>query len=161
MKNLFKTVTALFLLGFLILGFKAVEKQPVKCLIQMTNYSGEGAYVVISLLNPKGEYEETLYVHGKDSEWYKDVSKWWKFYGKYRPNIDAISGETISGGERMISLIRLPLEKIDKGYSIRFETSVEDKDYIESDVQFLFTTENIKSKHEGSGFIRYVRMMPK
>lgn len=161
MKNLFKSLAALCLIGFLILGFKAVEKNPVKCLIQMTDYSGEGAYVIISLLNPKGEYEETLYVQGKDTEWYNEINEWWKFYGKYRPNIDAISGETISGGERMISVFPIPMDKIDKGYSIRFETSVEDIDYFKADVQFSFTSENIKSKHDGTGFIRYIRMMPK
>ncbi len=160
MKNLLKTVFGCFLVGVLILGFTKLEQKPIKCLIQMKNYSGEGAYVVISLLNPKGEYEETLYVHGKDSEWYREISEWWKFYGKYRPNLDAISGETITGGERMQSVFYIPMNKIDKGYSIRFETSVEDIDYFKADVQFLLTTESIKSKKDGNGFIRYIRMMP-
>ncbi|MGK0329783.1 MAG: hypothetical protein ACJAXF_003283, partial [Polaribacter sp.] len=48
-------------------------------MIQMINYSGEGAYVVISLLNQKGDYEKTLYVQGTDDEWYFDISEWWNF----------------------------------------------------------------------------------
>lgn len=128
-------------------------------MVQLVNYSGEGAYIVTSLIDPKGEYEETLYVQGDDSEWYSDISQWWKFYGKYRPNIDAITGETIAGGERSIILLKIPSEKIDAGYSIRFETSVEDKAYHEKDVQFELTSESIKSKVDGNGFIRYVRMM--
>lgn len=161
MKYFVKIFSALLIAGFLITGFTTKDTTPVKCLMQMTNYSGEGAYVIVSLLNPKGEYEETLYVQGKDPEWYSEISEWWKFYGKNRPNIDAISGETISGGERAVSILQIPTDKIDKGYSLRFESSVEDKDYFKSDIEFKLTTENLKSKQEGKGFIRYVRMLAK
>lgn len=127
----------------------------------MTNYTGEGAYVVISLINPKGDYEKTLYVHGDDSEWYNTVEQWWKkLQGKKRTNIDAISGATISGGGRNITVIDIEDSKIDAGYKIRFETAVEDEEYHAQDVEFELTSENVKSKQEGTGFIRYVRMMP-
>ena len=159
MKKIFKIIPIILIAGFLIAGFTSAETKPVKCMIQMTNYSGEGAYVVVSLLNPKGEYEETLQVFGKDPEWYSEVTEWWKFYGKRRPNIDAISGETISGGERTVTLLQIPVDKIDKGYSLRFETSVEDVKYYKDDIQFPLTAENLKSKQEGKGFIRYVRML--
>ncbi len=160
MKKIYKIFPALLLLGFLIAGFNTADTKAVKCLIQLTNYTGEGAYVIVSLMNPEGEYEETLQVLGKDPEWYSEITEWWKFYGKRRPNIDAISGETISGGERSVSLLQIPTEKIDKGYSLRFETSVEDQKYYKDDLQFPLTTENLKSKKEGKGFIRYVRMLP-
>ncbi len=161
MKNLLKIFSALLIAVFLITGFTTAEKKPVKCMIQMTNYTGEGAYIIVSLMNPKGDYEETLYVQGKDPEWYSEISEWWKFYGKRRPNIDAISGETIKGGERTVSILQIPTDKIDKGYSLRFESSVEDKDYFKADLQFPLTSENLKSKQEGKGFIRYVRMLAK
>jgi hypothetical protein len=161
MTRLFKLLTLGIFTAFMLLAFsKPVETTTVKCMIQMTNYTGEGAYVIISLINPKGEYEETLYVQGKDSEWYSEISEWWKFYGKRRSKIDAISGATISGGARKVSVIKIPSDKIDAGYSIRFETAVEDQEYHTKDVQFELTSESVKSKVEGKGFIRYVRMMP-
>ena len=129
-------------------------------MIQMTNYTGEGAYIVISLLNPEGEYEKTIYVQGDDEEWYHDITEWWKFQGKKRADIDAITGATISGGERAISVIKIDEDKIDKGYKIRFETAVEDQDYFADDVEFELTSESVKSKVEGKGFIRYIRLMP-
>lgn len=161
MKHLIKILPALLIAGLLITGFTKADTTPIKCLIQMTNYTGEGAYVIVSLMNPEGEYEETLYVQGKDPEWYSEITEWWKFYGVHRPNIDAISGETISGGERTVTVLQVPTDKIDKGYSLRFETSVEDKDYFKDDIQFPLTSENLKSKQEGKGFIRYVRMLAK
>ena len=160
MKRIFKIIPILGLVVVLHTAFTTTDTKAVKCLIQMTNYTGEGAYVVVSLLNPSGDYEETLYVQGEDSEWYSEITEWWKFYGKYRPDIDAISGATISGGERTVTVLQIPTDKIDKGYSLRFETSVEDQGYYEADIQFELTAENLKAKKEGKGFIRYVRMLP-
>ncbi|WP_299382692.1 DUF2271 domain-containing protein [uncultured Lacinutrix sp.] len=160
MKTL-KTLLVLGVLAISTLSFTTVtESTSYKCMIQMINYSGESAYVVISLINPEGEYEKTLYVQGDDEEWYHDISEWWKFYGKKRTEIDAITGATIAGGARSISVIDIEDSKIDTGYSIRFETAVEDQEYYTKDVEFPLTSESVKSKKEGSGFIRYVRLMP-
>lgn len=143
-----------------LMSFKSLETTSYKCMIQMTNYSGEGAYIAISLLNPDGNYEKTLYVQGDDDEWYFDITNWWKFQGKVRADIDAITGATISGGERAISIIEIEDNKIDSGYKIRFETAVEDQEYYTDDVEFELTSASVKSKVEGKGFIRYVRLMP-
>lgn len=153
-----------FLLVFLMVASLAfaynATKTTYKCMIQLTNYTGEGAYIVISLMNPEGAYEKTLYVHGNDDEWYHDISEWWNFYGKQRPDIDAITGETIGGGERSVSVIEIEDSKINTGYSLRFETAVEDKEYYKNDVEFELTTEHVAGKHLGEGFIRYVRLIP-
>ena len=156
-----KLIIALCFISITTLSFTTItESTSYKCMIQMINYSGENAYVVISLVNPEGEYEKTLFVQGDDDEWYHDISEWWKFYGKKRTNIDAITGATIAGGARSINVIDIEDSKIDSGYSIRFETAVEDQEYYTKDVEFELTSENVTSKKEGSGFIRYVRLMP-
>lgn len=158
-------ITQIAFLSLILFGLLSFTTIPpatkYKCMIQMTNYTGEGAYVVISLMDPKGNYEKTLYVQGDDSEWYNTLEEWWKkLQGKKRSNIDAITGATISGGERNITVIDIDDSKIDAGYKIRFETAVEDQDYHTTDVEFELTSETVKSKKEGTGFIRYVRMMP-
>jgi len=150
----------IFILIVGLMAFSMFESTKYKCLIQMKNYDGEGAYTIISLLNPEGEYEKTLYVLGEDEDWYHDIDEWWKFHGRVRSNIDAITGATISGGNRAISVIEIDNDKIDKGYSIRFETAVEDQEYYTSDVEFKLTKESVNSKIEGKGFIRYIRMTP-
>ena len=155
-----KKIIALLVLITGITAFTISESTKYKCMIQMTNYEGEGAYIVISLLNPEGEYEKTLFVKGDDSEWYHDITEWWKFHGRVRSDIDAITGATISGGNRAINVIEIPNDKIDKGYKIRFETAVEDQEYYADDVEFELTSESVNSKVEGKGFIRYIRMMP-
>ncbi|MCX2681858.1 DUF2271 domain-containing protein [Galbibacter sp. EGI 63066] len=158
-----KKLKYLIIFSIAVLGIYSFTTAPAskyKCMIQMTNYTGEAAYVVISLINPEGEYEKTLYVQGDDTEWYHDITQWWNFYGKKRNDIDAITGATIAGGARAINVIEIENDKIDAGYSIRFETAVEDKEYYVKDIQFPLTRENIKGKHEGKGYIRYIRMLP-
>lgn len=162
MKTYFKNGALLTLLAITIITSLAFAPKSTgyKCMIQMINYSGEGAYVVISLIDPKGNYEKTLYVQGDDDEWYHDISEWWRFYGKKRTNIDAITGATVGGGGRSINLVEIEDSKINAGYSLRFESAVEDKEYYVKDVQLPLTSDAIKEKHEGKGYIRYVRMMP-
>lgn len=162
MNNLISKISViLFLMLFGIFGFKNLENsKKYKCMIQMKNYDGEGAYVVISLLNAEGEYQKTLYVQGDDEEWYYDIPEWWGFYGKNRPSIDAITGATISGGNRTVSIIEIEESKINAGYKIRFETAVEDQEYYKDDIEFELTSQTIQNKIEGKGFIRYVRMIP-
>ena len=155
-----KKIIPLVLITLIISAFTSSETATYKCMIQMKNYTGEGAYIAISLINTEGNYDQTLYVQGDDNEWYHDITHWWNFQGKVRSNLDAVTGATISGGNRAISLLKIPTDKINSGYKIRFESAVEDKEYYKQDVEFDLTTENLKSKIEGTGFIRYVRLMP-
>ena len=159
MKLVFKYLFIPFFL-FLVFsnsGTSVVKK--FKCLIQMKNYSGEGAYIIISLIKPNGDYEKTIYVHGDDTEWYYEMTSWWKFYGKKRPNIDGITGGTISGGERAMSVLKIDASKINSGYKLRFESAVENENYYEKDIEFKLTSSNLKNKFNGKGFIRYIRIL--
>ncbi|WP_431471417.1 DUF2271 domain-containing protein [Nonlabens sp. SCSIO 43208] len=157
MRILYMALVALICLSFTA---STVSKTAVKCMIQMKNYTGEGAYIVVSVTDKEGEYKETIYVHGKDPEWYSEIDSWWKFYGKHRPDIDAISGETIAGGERSISVLEIPTQYLNSNHKLRFETAVEDQDYNEVDLELDLTDSNLKSKVDGTGWIRYVRLMP-
>ncbi|CAM3576390.1 DUF2271 domain-containing protein [Zobellia roscoffensis] len=162
MKKQYKIAIAFTLCFLGLVSFiNPTETVNYKCMIQLTNYTGEGAYIVVSILDTNEEYQETLYVQGDDNEWYRDIEKWWKnVYGIRRPNVDAIVGETVTGGQRKMTVLKIPVDKIDVGYKIRFESAVEDNEYFKSDVEFELTTENLKSKKEGKGYIRYVRMLP-
>ena len=156
-----RIISITLLLSCILIGssFSSSHKQ-YKCLIQMSNYQGEGSYVVVSLINPKGLYEKTLYVQGDDSEWYYEMTSWWKFYGKKRLKLDGITGSTLAGGERAMKVIKIDSSKINKGYKIRFESAVEVENYFKQDVEFSLTDANLEKKHNGKGFIRYVRMLP-
>ncbi|MEE9364435.1 MAG: DUF2271 domain-containing protein [Cellulophaga sp.] len=161
MKNIKNIGLSLFvaLLIFTALAFNSVEKQGYKCIIQLTNYTGEGAYVVLSLIDAKGEYVETLYMLGEDEKWYDYFTTWWKFWEKDKVSLDAITGESIIGGDRKIIKLDVDTSKIDAGYKIRFETAVEDQDYF-IDAEVDLNSSTIKNKITGEGYIRYIRFIP-
>ena len=127
-------------------------------MLQMSNYVGEGAYVVVSLINAKGEYEKTLYVMGDDKKWYNTLKEWHKFQTKKKENISAKTGASVTGGDRSITTFEIEDSKINKGYKLRFESAVEDQKYHATDVEIPLTTEGIADKTEGKGYIRYVRL---
>lgn len=128
-----------------------------KCLLQMSNYVGEGAYVTVSLINAKGDYEKTLYIMGDDKKWYNSLKEWYKFYSK-KPAVSAKTGASVTGGDRSVTVFEIETSKIDKGYKLRFETAVEDQKYHVNDVEIALTTEGIQEKTDGKGYIRYVKL---
>jgi hypothetical protein len=157
MSKIYKTA----LLVLLVICLKphltvAQTSNKYKCMIQMTNYMGDGAYVVISLINSKDVYEKTLYVMGADKKWYKTLKEWNKFYLK-KPNVSAVTGASVTGGDRSVNVIEIEASKINAGYKLRFESAVEDKKYFVKDLEIPLTTSALAAKNEGTGYIRYVR----
>lgn len=143
---------------FLSAGEAPNEKR-VRCMIQMKNYDGEGAYIAVGLVDENGEYLKTLHVVGDDDEWYYELEEWWKFHGRNRSSVDGITGPTIAGGERATFVFDLETEDLNKGYGIRFESGVENEGYYPSEIVVPLNTEVPNEKLECDGFIRYVRLL--
>jgi hypothetical protein len=158
-----KTVLLIFIfIATLGISWKhSNETKNVKCLIQLTNYGGEGAYVVVSLMDSADNYKQTLYVGGFEEEWYPDLPEWYAFYNDDWESIDGITGASIQSGGRKITSLVIDKDKLDSGYKLRFETSVEDEKYYSKDVEVELTSESINQTIEGTGYIRTVRMMTK
>ena len=157
MKSIFKISLTTILICFLSFQVRA-QNSKYKCMLQMSNYMGEGAYIVVSLINSKGDYEKTLYVMGDDKKWYKSLKEWHKFYSQKPTDISAKTGASVTGGDRSITTIEIEDSKINKGYKLRFETAVEDQKYYTNDLEIPLTTQGIAEKTEGKEYIRYVRL---
>lgn len=142
-----------------LISFQAnAQASKYKCMLQMSNYMGEGAYIVVSLINPTGGYEKTLYVMGDDKKWYKSLKEWNKFHTQKSEDISAKTGASVTGGDRSVTTIEIEDSKINKGYKLRFESAVEDQKYFVSDLEIPLTTEGLADKTEGKGYIKYVRL---
>jgi len=129
-----------------------------KCMLQMTNYKGLEAYVVVSLVDAKGKYEKTLYIMGPDKQWYNGFKEWHKAQSKKNEKLDAITGASVAAGDRSITTFMIDESKMNKGYKLRFETAVEDQKYYVTDVEIPLTTTALTQKTEGKGYIRYVKL---
>lgn len=157
MKNNVKLMLVV-LLTLLVNLQASAQQAKYKCMLQMTNYDGLEAYVVVSLIDSQGNYEKTLYVMGPDKQWYNGFKEWNKKLGKKKENLSAITGASIAAGNRSITTFSIDESKFNKGYKLRFETAVEDDKYHVNDVEIALTTEGISAKTEGKGYIRYVKL---
>lgn len=158
MKSILKiALTSAFI--FLLSFQTNAQSSKYKCMLQMNNYMGEGAYIVVSLVNANGEYEKTLYVMGDDKKWYKSLKEWNKFHSAQKSDdISAKTGASVTGGDRSVTTIEIENSKINKGYKLRFESAVEDQKYYVSDLEIPLTTEGLAEKTDGKGYIKYVRL---
>lgn len=147
----------------ILIGLSFVNYKPTvsyKCMIQMTNYTGEKAYVVVSLMGPDNNYVKTLYVQGDDVEWFPDLKEWWTFSDGSHENIDGLAGATVGNGERNIISLGFDPSQIDNGYKLRFESAVENQEYFAVDAEVELNSETIENKVDGKGYIRFIRMVP-
>ncbi|OIV40170.1 DUF2271 domain-containing protein [Flavobacterium johnsoniae] len=157
MKSIFKIALTSALICLVSFQSNA-QSSKYKCMLQMNNYMGEGAYIVVSLINPTGAYEKTLYVMGDDKKWYKSLKEWNKFQTQKTEDISAKTGASVTGGDRSVTTIEIENSKINKGYKLRFESAVEDQKYYVSDLEIPLTTEGLADKTDGKGYIKYVRL---
>ena len=150
------------LLMTLLTGLLAVptfaQKAKYKCMVQMISYKGEAAYVVISLINPKGAYEKTLSVLGPDKKWYNTLKDWYKFQTKSKEKLSAITGASVNGGDRAVRTLEIDESLFNKGYKLRFESAVEEQKYHVKDVEIDLKPETLTERAEGTGYIRFVKL---
>lgn len=144
----------------LIISSSALAQSKYRCLIQMNAYEGPKAYVVVSLVDSKGRYEQTLRVLGPDKRWHDSLTDWHKAQQAKAERLDGVTGASIAGGDRAVFGITLDDSKLDKGYTIRFESSVEDRKYYSRDAEIPVTKAKLTERIAGSGYIKLVKLTP-
>ncbi len=152
--------TILLTLPFIVSSFsKGLGKESYKCMVQMKNYYGEGAYIIVSVLDKDDNYIKTLQVLGKDNEWYPDLKKWYSFRKNEQDNeLNGMTGATVAGGQRSVFSLKIKQKYLTGEYKLRFESAVESQKYVLNDVLIPLDSKNITGKHEGSEYIRYVKI---
>lgn len=129
-----------------------------KCTIQMRGYEGPQAYMAVSLVDSKGEHVQTLRIFGPQRRWYTGMTKWYNAWRKKKEQTDAVTGASIAAGDRQTFSFTLADNLLDKGYSIRFDSSVEDQENHEGDAIVPVTTAELTKRTEGKGYIKMVKI---
>lgn len=166
MRTIFNLTVVAFAILVSSLTFQNDPKEAgdYRCLIQLKNYQGENAYVIVSIVDDKGKHQKTLRVLGDDKEWYPDITEWYKHREevKHRPNVDGVTGASITSGGRSVVAFKVEEKYLNKGYSLRFESAVEDRPYYAEDIVVKLTSANLATgKFEGkTGYIRQIRLIP-
>ncbi|WP_068595289.1 DUF2271 domain-containing protein [Vaginella massiliensis] len=153
---MFKSIITSFFLTLAVCSFAQSSKY--KCMLQMSNYKGLEAYVVVSVVDKQGTYVKTLYMMGPDKQWYNGFKEWDKFNKKKKPNLNGITGASVAAGDRTVTTMSIEDKYMNKGYKLRFESAVEDGQYHVQDVEIPLTSAAVTAKAEGKGYIRYVKL---
>ena len=95
---------------------------------------------------------------GTDKQWYNGFKDWFKNMSKKNEKLSAVTGASVAAGDRSITTFTIDESKMNKGYKLRFETSVEDQKYYTTDVEIPLTTDAVTKKTDGTGYIRYVKL---
>ncbi len=142
--------------SLLVLSAPAQAEEAV-VLVQLNEYNGPEAYFHLYLVNPEGKFDRTLWVSGPEKIWWPDSKRWFGYHSRARENVDAITGASTAGGARSVMRVNIDQDFVDAGYKLRVETSVENADNVQSDVEIDLTASNQRKKFPGSGYVRYIR----
>ena len=119
---------------------------------QLSNYGGDGAYLALYLTDADGQYQETLWISGEKSKYYKHLRDWARGSGMNQAEYDGLTGASVTSGRTLNVTLELDDALIDSGYQVRVDTAVEDMRDNRSDVVAPLTTEGSGKSVAGRGY---------
>lgn len=123
---------------------------------ELQNYGGNGAYLAIYLANSKGQYQETLWVAGQKSKYYKHLTGWARGSGLRTTEYDGLTGASVTSGKTLTVTLDLADTYIDSGYQLHVDSAVEDMRDNRNDVVVPITTEGAGKAVTGRGYINTI-----
>lgn len=121
---------------------------------ELQSYSGNGAYLAIYLTNAKGQYQDTLWVAGQKSKYYKHLTGWARASGLRTSEYDGITGASVISGKTLTVTFELADTYIDAGFQLHVDSSVEDMRDNRNDVVVPLTHEGVGKPVNGSGYVK-------
>jgi hypothetical protein len=148
-----KRLYVLVMAAALLVPTLAMAKE-VKLTTELTNYSGDGAYLAIYLTDANGGYKGTLWIAGGKSKYYQHLRDWAKGSGMNRAEYDGLTGASVSSGRTLKITLDLDDALFDSGHQIRIDTAAEDLRDNRADVIAPLTTEGADKPIKGRGYVK-------
>lgn len=120
----------------------------------ISNYSGEGAYVALYLVDAKGVYQRTLWVAGEKAKYYKHLPDWARGSGLRKSEYDGKTGASVLSRGSLTVTSDIPDAMIDAGYQVRVDTAVEDLRDNRADASIDLTTDGAGKAVTGRGYVK-------
>lgn len=150
-----KKFLAILMLGTALVAPSATYAAQVNLSGQMRSYSGPEAYLAVYLAKPDGSYDSTLYVAGRKSRYYRDLSGWARYATRDATlNLDGITGASVGSGRSFSINIDLSDALIDAGYTIHIDSAVEHQGSAADDVVIPLNRSYSGVAQPGRGFIK-------
>jgi hypothetical protein len=149
-----KKFLAILLLGTALVAPVAAYARDVTIQGQMSSYRGPEAYLAVYLAKPDGSYDSTLYVAGRKSRYYRDLSGWARLAARDATlSLDGITGASIGSGKSFSINLSLADALIDAGYTIHIDSAVEHQGSAADDVVLALDSGQSGNALSGQGFI--------
>ena len=148
-----KLTMLLCLISAAVLSTQAFAREVVLT-TELKSYGGDGAYLAIYLTDAEGQYQETLWVAGQKSKYYKHLTGWARASRLRSSEYDGITGASITSGKTLTVTLELADRYVDSGFQLRVDSSVEDMRDNRNDVVVPLTSEGAGKPVAGSGYIK-------
>lgn len=146
-------ITSLCIFCILVMSAQ-ISAREITLTIELKSYSGDGAYLAIYLTNAKGQYQETLWVAGQKSKYYRHLTGWARASGLRVSEYDGLTGASVSSGKTLTVTLDLADAYIDGGFQLKVDTAVEDMRDNRNDVVVPLTTEGAGKLSVGRGYVK-------
>lgn len=120
---------------------------------QLNNYGGDGAYLALYLTDETGKYQQTLWISGEKSKYYKHLRDWARGSGLKQAEYDGVSGASVTSGRTLDVTLEVDDAFIDSGYQVRIDSAVEDMRDNRADIVAPLTTEGSGKTVSGRGYV--------
>lgn len=130
------------------------QARAVTLTTELNAYGGDGAYVAIYLTDADGQYQDTLWVAGKKSKYYKHLRDWARGSGLQLREYDGLTGASLGSGRTLKTTVELADKLFDAGYQLRMDTAVEDMRDQRADVVVPLTSAGAGKPVAGHGYVK-------
>jgi hypothetical protein len=119
----------------------------------LKDYGGDGAYLVLYVVDGTGTYQGTLWMAGGSAKYHRHLSDWQNASGGSTAEIDGITGASVGAGRTLTITVDLADTLLDAGYEVRIDTAVEDMRDNPSDVSAPLTSNGNGKAFAGRGYV--------
>jgi len=131
-----------------------VSAREIVLTTELQSYRGNGAYLAIYLTNTEGQYQDTLWVAGQKSKYYKHLAGWARGSRLRTNEYDGLTGASVTSGKTLTVTFDLADRYIDSGFQLRVDSAVEDMRDNRNDVVVLLTSAGAGKPTTGRGYVK-------
>lgn len=150
-----KKLLALLLIGTAFATPSLAYARDITLTGQMQDYYGPEAYIAVYLTKADGTYDSTLYVAGRKTRYYRDLTGWARYAASdSNLNLNGITGASIGAGTDFTIDISLSDALIDAGYVLHVDSAVEHQGSVPDDVVVPLSSDQSGVAHNGEAFVK-------
>lgn len=147
-----RMLTALAMTTALTVPGLAMARQ-VTLTVNMANYGGNNAFLVVYLIDAQGKYAQTLWMAGGRAKYYRHLTDWYRTTGGNPGDISGITGASVGSGRQLKVTVDLADALLDAGYQLHVDSAVEDMRESPSEITMPLTAAGAGKPARGQRYI--------